>query len=145
MYQLQYPLVTSLQQTIRNCSTETLTRGPAVFPSIPTSWTIYTCYSNLDCSHLKSSMWFFSCNSDFVPYREFPSYCQSCPLPSPEAVPACFRMSLKPIHSSISSKNGSKLNAVHHRMLSNFDYTFSSFLYRIHLQNFVFNFYFLLF
>lgn len=103
MYLFHYPQVTSLQKTIHNCSTETLTRGPADFPYIPTSWTIVTCYSNLDCSYLKFSTWFFSCNSNIVPWRVFPSYCQSCPLPSPEAVPACLDMSLKTIHSSFSS------------------------------------------
>lgn len=92
MYQFYYSLITSLQKTIHNCSTETLTRRPADFPSIPTSWTIYSCYSNLDCSHLKFSTWFFSCNSNVVPYSEFPSYCQTCPLPSPKAVPACLHM-----------------------------------------------------
>lgn len=99
----QHPLATSLQKTIHNCSRETLTRGPADFPYIPTSWTIYTCYSNLDCSSSKFSMWFFSCKSNIVPYIVFPSYCQPCPLPSPEAVPACLHMSLKPIHSSFFS------------------------------------------
>lgn len=40
----------------------------------------------------------------------------------------------------ISSKNGSKLNAVHYRKLSNSDDIFSSFLYRIQLQTFYLSF-----
>lgn len=142
MYQFHYPPVTSLHKTIHNCSTETLTRGPADFPSIPTSRTIYTCYSNLDCSHLKISMWFFSCNSNIVPYSKFSSYCQCCPLLSPEAVPAsvsiwawclftvCFLNFFKEW-----VQIECKLN---HRKFSNSDDTFSSFLHTIQLQSYFF-------
>lgn len=139
MYQFHYPLKTSLQKTIHNCSTETLTRGPADFPSIPTSWTIYTCYSNPDCSHLKFSTWFFSCNSKYCSLQQISFLLSILPPAFPKGSTSLSSYELEAYSQLIffiSSKNGFKLNVVHHRKLSNSDDIFSSFLYRIQLQIF---------
>lgn len=133
-----------LQKTIHNCSTEILTRGPSDFPSNHPYF--------LDNLHMLFKPRLLTFEVQHMIFQLELKYCSLQRISFllsilPPAFPKG-STSLSPheleAHSQliffISSKNGSKLNAVHYRKLSNSDDIFSSFLYRIQLQTFYLSF-----